>query len=433
MSIPTAPPLIQETHKIKESSSPNEKDEKRDFKQQQQPTKKLSPFFQRAINSLQWRKSRCRDGCFSFLLKDEKKKKEAEIVIKQVPLCEMAGLGTGATVWDAAIALARWFELIANTETKSFSFSPPIKQSDALMKEIDKQATITPTTVPMTSSFKFSFSFNNQSRWIEIGSGHSFIGIVAKILGCGKVVCTDLDFLQFLMKDNIASNQHLWTNKEDELTVSPSNIKSESDDVSCTVFDWNADVIPENIVSHSLTKSPYQLVIVCECLYANVPHHLLLNALLLLTEPPNFKRVHIDNTDECKHSNEDNITEKETGASASTGTLNCKDEGLTSSSTSSSATPSDSSTPLQLTSSSSLTTTDSSSHHIINYPPSSFNPPFILIVYEHRNSIVFSDFMKSALPYFDVLMLPYEVQHPFYQTNDIFYYAMRRKTIDDSL
>ncbi|KAA6403969.1 MAG: hypothetical protein EZS28_000515 [Streblomastix strix] len=301
---------------------------------------RISPWMQRNINSLQWRKPRSQLAEFEYNIElDDKNVRK--LTISQIPNCEMRGLGTGAMVWDAAICLCKWLELIKKDYNGLFQYvtSQTIVQSPVKSESLN----ITPDDFPLPlETFEFKFQLAHDQKWIELGAGQGFVGICCASLGVGEVVCTDLPILKELIEFNVTQNC------SDLKTCDESN--QEQSRVSFFEFDWSSVNLPQELNSH------FDLVIVCECLYANVPHHLLLNALLLITRGFGIKDGDLPFT-------------------------HTKDE----------------------------------------------NPPFILLVYEHRNQVVFFEFMKSAMTFFDICKLPPEILHKFYQTNDIFFFAMKLK------
>ena len=272
--------------------------------------------------------------------------------IDQVPHSELSGFGTGgmlllwystkvisnvckAVVWDAAIGLVRWFEYLTTTKGGLFTFDTAQYHTETPSSSHPEQSEyhwIQPTDITPERDFVFSFSLGPKSCWMDLGAGQGFLGIALSLLGCEHVVCTDLEMLRFLVESNIKKNE---------------SILSSSHPITFETFDWSVTELPPPLLEIQKSAQPFNLIVVCECLYANVPYQFLLNALLLLTEPP----------------------------------------------------------------------------------PSvpGFEPPLVLIVYEHRNTLTFHGFMTAAQPYFLIARIPMDLQHPFYQTDDIFYFALKRK------
>jgi hypothetical protein len=138
-------------------------------------------------------------------------------------------------------------------------------------------------------------------------------------------------------------------------------------DILFVPFDWSSDHLPP-VLFHS------SLVIACECLYANVPHVLLLNALLLVSGCSTCLDVLVDGD------NKENVNYIFNRSKVKK-----------------------------------LESSDSST------------PPFILLVYEQRSNIVFSDFMENAQHFFDIQLLPREEMDVKYQYDDLFFIVMRLK------
>ncbi|KAK2951338.1 hypothetical protein BLNAU_13717 [Blattamonas nauphoetae] len=296
-----------------------------------------------AINTLKWRQVHSNDEFFEITLSPNRHSAPVKISVQQIPGGETKGWGTATMVWDASISLVRWLEMIVQDKDGHFSYSPSETQN-AVTSRGPLPEILRPDDFQVADSFSFSFSIDETSRFIELGAGQGFLGICSAVLGCGHFLSTDLPLVDQFVKDNISRNSHLIS--DSSVTHSSSTMP-----VSFLPFDWASTTLPDGIVPG------YNLILVCECIYHNVPHHLVLNALLLLTRG---------------YGRDDSTRDPASVARASP---DCP----------------------------------------------------ILIVYEHRNTFVFSDFMHAAMEFFDIFQLPPEQQHPFYYTFDIYYFCARLK------
>jgi len=147
----------------------------------------------------------------------------------------MRGLGTGAGTWDAAILISFFFEHI-RTVHNGHLFLPSTSSED----------------IPI------DIALLTDQKWVEIGAGTGVTGMVAAALGVGKVIVSDLPFLVPLLQENIGRN-------------------ALGGKVDVVEYDW-ANPAPAECRGANL-------VVICDCIYTNIPWELLYRSMLDLSDP----------------------------------------------------------------------------------------------------------------------------------------------------
>ncbi|KAJ4459965.1 putative Lysine methyltransferase [Paratrimastix pyriformis] len=199
-----------------------------------------NPKFERVRRSLLWRGTHAALPEYLFRCANGD-----NLRIRQILGGVEKGLGTGAALWDAALLIARFFECHPGGYEGEF-----VVDSDT------------------SRAIKFAVPMVSSARWVELGAGTSLAGFAAAHCGVGRVVCTDLPVLLPLIRENIALNQSLLGGRVVE-----------------AAYDWAMEP-PSEVAQHG----PFDVVLVCECVYHAVPELLLVKAILALTRPAGGKQ-----------------------------------------------------------------------------------------------------------------------------------------------
>eukprot|EP01100_Stratorugosa_tubuloviscum_P002810 TRINITY_DN1664_c0_g1_i1.p1 TRINITY_DN1664_c0_g1~~TRINITY_DN1664_c0_g1_i1.p1 ORF type:complete len:309 (-),score=154.46 TRINITY_DN1664_c0_g1_i1:199-1080(-) len=170
---------------------------------------------------LNWRTGR--GGSSKFEMQIE----QIPITINQKPGKEVIGESTGFTVWDCAIVLSKYLEWNYGGSNKTNKF--------------------------------------DNEMILEVGSGTGLLGIVCGLIfENSKFILTDQLPLLELIEQNVDVNTQIIPKLKNRISVQELN--------------WGENA------NHLQPRPPFRWIIVCECVYVNLPAKPLVDSLILLSD-----------------------------------------------------------------------------------------------------------------------------------------------------
>jgi hypothetical protein len=163
-----------------------------------------------------------------------------------------ASLGTGMMVWDLAIVMCDVLQSIATAAAED--------------EEEEGGDGDLPPMIPAGKSF-------SDLRVLEVGAGTAAPGLMAAALGAQRVVLTDLPEVLPLMRSNVARfNQAVRSSSNDSVPASGADVVEESPSsfhqhVIVEPLPWGKESTRRFL---SRESSPFDLVIVCECIVPRI-------------------------------------------------------------------------------------------------------------------------------------------------------------------